>query len=248
MPTTADHLARPRRGHAHDASALLTGLPSTTALDNQRLAGMLGLAAPDDHGEERRLLLPPARHGHSEHGPGDAALGVADLGLVGEVGGEADACLGHGLPSWDCLAGRSALPLEPGDGGHRGMPPGRQGQATEPTKSAMHRLTGRGRLRCRVGWRRLRLVVGHASTVRPDPSTLGMVGERGSHHESCSQLVPGARPELDQVAESGGGVVVTLAAWPASPVRVAALGRSDLLDDRVWSLLGQDVQEGWPVE
>jgi hypothetical protein len=25
--------------------------------------------------------------------------------------------------------------------------------------------------------------VGHASTVRPDPSTLGVVGERGSHHE-----------------------------------------------------------------
>jgi integrase len=28
-------------------------------------------------------------------------------------------------PSWDWLAGRSALPLEPGDGGHRGMPRGR---------------------------------------------------------------------------------------------------------------------------
>jgi Phage integrase family len=33
--------------------------------------------------------------------------------------------------------------------------------------------------------------VGHASTVRPDPSTLGVVGERGSHRESCSQLVSG---------------------------------------------------------
>jgi hypothetical protein len=29
-------------------------------------------------------------------------------------------------------------------------------------------------------------------TVRPDPSTLGAVGERGSHHEDCSQSVPGA--------------------------------------------------------
>ena len=29
----------------------------------------------------------------------------------------------------------------------------------------------------------LRLVVGHASTVRPDPSTLGVVGERGSRRE-----------------------------------------------------------------
>jgi hypothetical protein len=30
--------------------------------------------------------------------------------------------------------------------------------------------------------------VGHASTVRPDPSILGVVGERGSHHESCFRL------------------------------------------------------------
>jgi hypothetical protein len=30
---------------------------------------------------------------------------------------------------------------------------------------------------------RLRLGVGHASSVRPDPSTLGVVGERGSRHE-----------------------------------------------------------------
>jgi hypothetical protein len=38
------------------------------------------------------------------------------------------------------------------------------------------------------GWLvgRLRLGVGHASTVRPDPSTLGVVGERGSRHEGRS--------------------------------------------------------------
>jgi hypothetical protein len=35
----------------------------------------------------------------------------------------------------------------------------------------------------------LRLGVGHASTVRPDPSTLGVVGERGSHREGCLQLI-----------------------------------------------------------
>src|SRR5215218_9226511 len=51
-----------------------------------------------------------------------------------------------------CLAGRSALPLEPGDGGHRGMPQGRQGQAMEPTKSAIHEVAGPGQLRSRVGW------------------------------------------------------------------------------------------------
>jgi hypothetical protein len=44
----------------------------------------------------------------------------------------------------------------------------------------------------------LRLGVGHATTVRPDPSTLGVVGERGSHRESCLQLVQGsARQALD---------------------------------------------------
>src|SRR5512132_345057 len=34
--------------------------------------------------------------------------------------------------------------------------------------------------------------VGHASPVRPDPSTMGVVGERGSGRESCLQLVPGS--------------------------------------------------------
>jgi len=34
---------------------------------------------------------------------------------------------------------------------------------------------------------------------------------------------------------------VSLATRPASPVRVTGLGRSDLLDGRGWSLLGQDV-------
>src|SRR5215211_7406549 len=46
---------------------------------------------------ERRLLLPPTAH-HPKHGPGDAALGVPELGVVGEVTGEADAGLGHGAP------------------------------------------------------------------------------------------------------------------------------------------------------
>jgi hypothetical protein len=34
---------------------------------------------------------------------------------------------------------------------------------------------------------------------------------------------------------------VSFASRPASPLRVAALGRSDLLDERVWSLLSQEV-------
>jgi hypothetical protein len=39
------------------------------------LAGVLGLVAPHDHGEERRLLLPPPRDRHPEHGPGDLYAG-----------------------------------------------------------------------------------------------------------------------------------------------------------------------------
>jgi hypothetical protein len=41
-------------------------------------------------------------------------------------------------------------------------------------------------------------------TVRPDPSTLGVVGERGSHHEDCSLSVSGCSawlpPGKEQVA------------------------------------------------
>jgi hypothetical protein len=72
------------------------------------------------------------------------------------------------------------------------MPRDRQGQAVELTKSAQG--SGSPALPARVpGWLvgRLRLGVGHASTVRPDPSTLGAVGERGSHREDCSQSIPG---------------------------------------------------------
>jgi hypothetical protein len=49
---------------------------------------MLGLVAPHDDGEERRRLLPAARHRHPEHGPGDPGLGVPQPGVVGEVAGK----------------------------------------------------------------------------------------------------------------------------------------------------------------
>jgi hypothetical protein len=95
--------ARPQLlGHDLDGrsgAAILSGpapgLESTQDHDpaalGQGLGDMLGLVPPHDHGEERRLLVPPIRNGHPEHGPGDPALGVADLGVVGEVAGEADA-------------------------------------------------------------------------------------------------------------------------------------------------------------
>ena len=124
------------------------------------------------------------------------------------------------------LPGRAVcLPLDPGGGGHRGMPPGRQGQATEPTRSArLDQTAGRGRSGAGLVGGRLRLGVGHASTVRPDPSTLGVVGDRGSRHESCLQLGSGCsswrrscalatflvHPEGDREAASS--------SWPADGV------------------------------
>src|SRR5215211_6702418 len=94
---------------------------------------MLGLVAPHDHGEERRLLLPPPRHGHPEAGSGDPALGVADLGVVGEVAGEAHARLGHGPVL--LLPGRAVCPAL-GTGGrwtpwHAERAPGASGGANE---------------------------------------------------------------------------------------------------------------------
>jgi len=176
LPSSATQHPLLEPPHDHDAAAL-----------GQRLAGMLGLVAPHDHREERRLLLPTARHGHPEHGPGDPTLGVPELGVVGQVAGEAHGCLGHDSALLDCLAGRSALPLEPGDGGHRGMPGDRRRQAMEPTKSAMYQdcrpMAGSG---AELVGGALAAGVGHASTVRPDPSTLGVVGERGSRHEGRS--------------------------------------------------------------
>jgi hypothetical protein len=45
--------------------------------------------------------------------------------------------------------------------------------------------------------------VGHASTVRPDPSTLGAVGERGSHRESSLQLIPGSAGQAFDAGRRG---------------------------------------------
>jgi hypothetical protein len=57
------------------------------------------------------------------------------------------------------------------------------GQATEPTKSAMHDLRPSAGSGTGLVGGAAAAGVGHASIVRPDPSTLGVVGERGSRHE-----------------------------------------------------------------
>ena len=148
---------------------------------------MLGLVTPDDHGEERQFLLPPATGGHPEPGPGDPPSVCRSSGWSVRLPAKLALASVMVLPSWDGLAGRSAVSLAPGGWwtpGHANRP---QGQAMEPTKSAIDQ--DRRPWPARVpGWlvECLRLGVGHASTVRPDPSTLGVVGERGSRHEGRS--------------------------------------------------------------
>ena len=77
----------------------------------QRLRGVLGLVPPHDHGEERRLLLPPTRHRHPEHG---RAIPPSVCGSSGwSVRLPAKLTLGSvmALAPSCCLAGRAALLL-----------------------------------------------------------------------------------------------------------------------------------------
>jgi hypothetical protein len=80
-----------------------------------------------------------------------------------------------------------------GGGGHRGMPTGPQGQAVEPTKSAIDQ-GRRPWVGSRSGWlvERSRLGVGHASTVRPDPSTLGAAENEAPTTRAARRPVPGS--------------------------------------------------------
>src|SRR5215217_1325981 len=123
---------------------------------------MLGLVPPHDHGEERRLLLPPTRHGHPEHDPGDPTLGVADLGVIGQVAGKADGGLGHGVPPPVAWPGSLPCPWTRGrwTPRHAARPAGASGGANEvgPTESTAGRWSAQepswlvGRLRLGVGY------------------------------------------------------------------------------------------------
>src|SRR5919108_1110313 len=94
---------------------------------------MLGLVAPDHHSEEARLTVPPAAHGHWEHGP------AMPLSVCRSSGSSVRLSAKLTLASVMVLLGRpgraGCAPLEPGNGGRLGMPKA-AGQAAEPTKSA----------------------------------------------------------------------------------------------------------------
>ena len=146
--------------HQGPGAAVLVGpgplLESTTT--NTRLplardcAGMLGLVAPHDHGEERRLLLPR---------PDTATRNIAraiPASVLAAARGRRSGCQrsSRSARSWSALsvAWPGGLPCPwNGDGGHRGMPRDHQGQAMSQRSRPRRSTAERARLRCRLGWR-----------------------------------------------------------------------------------------------
>jgi hypothetical protein len=159
---------------------------------------MLGLVTPHHHGGDDASPSRRPETATPQRRPRDPALAVPDLGVVGEVAGEADACLWHAAAL--LMPGRAGCPaLGPGHGGRLGMPQDQEGQAAEPTNSArldqVAERAGSGAELVRGG---LAAGGGHAITDRPEASTLGAVGERGSHREGRSRSVPGSLRGLVQ--------------------------------------------------
>jgi hypothetical protein len=77
----------------------------------------------------------------------------------------------------ECLGGGLPCPLEPGDGGHRGMPTEPRGKRWSQRSRPSIRVAGHRSARV-PGWWAERFAAGGRAcrTVRPDPSTLGVDG------------------------------------------------------------------------
>jgi hypothetical protein len=122
------------------------------ALD-QGLRGMLGLVAPHDHGEERRLLAPCGPTPPPGTSPGRCRCRYSRPRLVGEVAGEADAGLGHRVPLPDAWPGGLPCPWNRGrwTPWHAARPPGASGGANE-VGPVLDQAVEWARLGCRVGW------------------------------------------------------------------------------------------------
>src|SRR4029453_13925069 len=95
---------------------------SAPAALGKRLGRVLGLVAPHDHVKNdascSRRPDTATRNMARAMPPSVQRISGSSMGLPTKP--TAASVMTH--PSWDCLAGRSALPLEPGDDGHRGMP------------------------------------------------------------------------------------------------------------------------------
>jgi hypothetical protein len=157
------------------------------------------------------------------------------------------------LPLPAAWPGGSVLPLEPGDGGHRGMPRGHQGQVVEPTNSAR---SGSG---CRPRWHRL-VTAGRTSRVssaRPSgslpsfrPRSVRCWSRRptsmtSATHPRSSRLAFMASTAL------GTFVLLGMSGWPGwSPITPAPGARPSRADHRLcrwrsrWSAGHLGVSEG----
>src|SRR5215217_956196 len=117
------------------------------------------------------------------------------------------------LPSWIAWPGGLPCPWTRGtvDTEACARPPGASDGANEvgPTGSGYRPVVGSGA--GLVGGVLAAWGSGMPGIVRPDPSTLGAVGERGSHRESCLQLVPGN--DGDWLTRYGR--LMTLTGWAA---------------------------------
>jgi hypothetical protein len=128
------------------------------------------------------------------------AFGGVDLGVVGDVAGEAHAGLGHDAFLLNAWPGRCWPAL--GTGGwwmlwHADRPPW---AAVEPTKSAMDQVAERARLGCRDGWWALRLGSGMAA-----PS--GQIPPPWARWENEAPATRAARGPLRASAGQAAGLV-----------------------------------------
>ena len=121
--------------------------------------------------------------------PGRSRLGVADLGVVGEVAGKAHAGLGHDAALLNAWPGGLPCPWNRGTVNTVACQQSPRGKRrSQRSRPVLDQVAERARLRCRVGWwGACGWGSGMSAPVRPDPSTLGVAGARGSHQEDCSQ-------------------------------------------------------------
>jgi hypothetical protein len=113
---------------------------------------MLGLVAPDDDGEERRLLLPAAGDGHPEHGRAMPASVCRSSGSSVRLPAKLTFGSVMVLPLSGAWPGGLPCPWNRGRWipWHAARPPGASGEANEVGRT--DQLPAIGRLRCRVGW------------------------------------------------------------------------------------------------
>jgi hypothetical protein len=154
---------------------------------------MLGLVAPHDHGDGTTAPAPagptpPPRNMARAMPPSVWRTSGSSVRLPAKLG-----CLGHDSALLNAWPGGLPCPWNRGTVDTVAWHQAARGKRWSQRSRPCMKVAGLGPAQ-EPSWlvERLWLGIGHASTVRPDPSTLGVVGERGSHHEDCLQPVPGS--------------------------------------------------------